>query len=224
MPSQQNQQQIELLQQKLSQAKSVAVIDYSGTGVNDQVKLRRAITAAGGEMFVTKNTLIDIAVGKGKLSESLQGMSAVVFSYTDEVAAIKSLFAFHKETEKVVIKQGLLGETVLSESELEKLSKLPGKGELIATLIARLQGPAYGIVNVLKANQRNLVYALQAIANKQSTNSNEEPKAEVKQDEVVAEPVVAVAEVEMTPTEPTQVAPEEKVEAASEPPIEATTT
>ena len=30
------------------------------------------------------------------------------------------------------------------------------KLELIATLISRLQGPAYGLVNVLNANARNL--------------------------------------------------------------------
>ncbi len=168
MPSQHNQQQIDVLAEKFSRAKSVAVIEYAGTTVADQVKLRSELSSAGGEMFVTKNTLIDIAAGKGKLADSLNGMNAVVLSYQDEVAALKKLFAFHKETDKLKIKQGMLLDKVLSPTELENLSKLPGKQELISMLISRLQGPAYGLVNVMKAGSRNLVYALKAIADKKA--------------------------------------------------------
>ncbi len=167
MPNQHNQTQVQLLQEKLSKAKSVAVVEYAGTTANEQVKLRAELKSVGGELFVTKNTLMDIALGKGKLSDSLEGMNALALSYEDEVSALKKLFAFHKETDKLVIKQGMMADKVLSAAEVEQLSQLPGKDELIATLISRIQGPAYGLVNVLKASQRNLVYALQAIADKQ---------------------------------------------------------
>lgn len=166
MPNQKNLKQVELLKEKIAQAKSLAIIDYSGTSANDQVKLRRAVAAAGGEVLVTKNTLIDIAVGVGKLTKSLEGMNAVVFSNQDEVAAIKALFQFQKDSEKVTIKEGYMGDKVLSASEVATLSKLPGKNELISMLIRTLNAPATGMVNVLKANQRNLVYALRAIADK----------------------------------------------------------
>lgn len=164
MPNKKNLSQVEIIKEKLSRTKSVAIVDYSGTTVNDQVKLRQQLAEAGGEMFVTKNTLIDIAIGKGKLTESLEGMNALVFSYEDAVAAIKKLFAFQKETEKLSIKQGLMDDKVLSAAEVETLSKLPGRNELIGMLMARLQGPAYGLANVLAAPTRNLVYALKAVA------------------------------------------------------------
>lgn len=166
MPNQKNLKQVELLKEKIAQAKSLAIIDYSGTSANDQVKLRQAVSDAGGEVLVTKNTLIDIAVGVGKLSKSLEGMNAVVFSNKDEVAAIKALFKFQKDSEKVTIKEGYMDDKVLSAKEVATLSKLPGKGELISILIRTLQAPAQGMVNVLKANQRDLVYALKAIAEK----------------------------------------------------------
>ncbi len=171
MPSQQNKQQVELLQEKLKTAKSVAIVDYAGTGVNDQVALRRQIKAAGGEFLVTKNTLIDLAVGKGKLTDSLKGMSAIVFGYGDEIAPIKALFNFKKEKEKLEIKQGLLGDQVLSVNQMEELASLPSKNELIAKLIGQLQAPVYGLVNVLQGSSRALVYALQAIATKGETKS-----------------------------------------------------
>jgi large subunit ribosomal protein L10 len=169
MPNKKNLSQVEIIKEKLSRTKSVAVIDFAGTTVNEQVKLRQQLAEAGGEMFVTKNTLIDIAVGKGKLTESLEGMSALIFSYDDAVAAIKKLFDFHKETEKLSIKQGLMDDKVLSAAEVETLSKLPSKTELIGMLMARLQGPAYGLVNVMTAPTRNLVYALKAVTDKGET-------------------------------------------------------
>lgn len=168
MPSKQNLEQIAVLQEKVKRAKTLTVIDYSGTNANDQVTLRRNIKVAGGELLVTKNTLLDIAVGKGKLSDALDGMNAFVFAYEDEVAPIKALFAFKKETEKLTIKKGIMADVVLSADDLERLSQLPSKSQLVATLISRIQGPAYGLVNVLKAGQRDLVNVLHAIATKNS--------------------------------------------------------
>lgn len=166
MPNQKNQKMVQSLKDKIAAAKSLAIVDYSGTSANDQVKLRQAIADAGGEVLVTKNTLIDIALGKGKLSESLEGMNAIVFSNEDEVAAIKALFAFHKDEDRLTIKEGYMDDSVLSPAQVEALSQLPGKNELISMLIRTLQAPATGMVNVLKANQRDLVYALKAIAQK----------------------------------------------------------
>lgn len=166
MPNAKNQKAVEVLKEKIAKAKSFAIVDYSGTSGSDQVKLRSDISEAGGEMLVTKNTLIDIAVGKGKLADSLEGMNAIVFSYEDAVAAIKKVFSFHKDEEKLEIKQGFMDDKVLSPQEVEALSKLPGKSELISMLIRTLQSPATGMVNVLKAGQRDLVQVLKAVAEK----------------------------------------------------------
>ncbi|MFZ5376601.1 MAG: 50S ribosomal protein L10 [Patescibacteria group bacterium] len=166
MPSQQNQAQVKVLQDKVAAAKSAVIVDYSGTTVADQVELRNMLREAGGEMYVAKNTLVNVAFGKKELAESLEGMNAVIFSNEDAVSALKKLFEFHKDKEKLVIKQGVMEDKVLSPGEVEALSKLPSKNELVVMLIQRIQGPAYGLVNVLKASQRDLVYALKAIVDK----------------------------------------------------------
>jgi len=110
MPNQHNQDQVQIIKDKLSKAKSVAIFDYSGTSVSDMTQLRSKVGESGGEVFVTKNTLINVAVGTGKLSDSLTGMNAIIFSYQDAVSAIKQLFSFQKETDKLTIKQGLMVE------------------------------------------------------------------------------------------------------------------
>ena len=167
-PSQRNQTTLQKLQEKVGRAKSVVLADFAGTTVNEQVKLRSEIKKAGGEFLVAKNTLIDIAVGKGKLTESLQGMNAAILSYEDPVTPVKALFEFRKKTEKLVIKQGYMDERVLSTSEVEALSKLPSKQELLAKLLMILKSPGTGLVNVLNAGPRNLVYALNAVKEKKS--------------------------------------------------------
>ena len=166
MPSTQNQSDLQVLKEKLSTAKSMAIVDYSGTTVNDQVDIRRNLRKVGAELYVTKNTLINLATDS-KLKESLEGMNAVVISYEDEVGGLKVLFDWHDKNEKLTIKLGMLGDAVLTAKDVEKLSKLPGKKELISMLIARLNSPASGLVNVLKAGMRDLVYALKAIEKKQ---------------------------------------------------------
>ena len=166
MPNKKNLDTVKTLKEKLAEAKSVVIFDYSGTSVKDQVDLRRKIKDAGGEVLVTKNTLIGIAIGKDEIKDVLEGMNAVVCAYEDEVAPIKALFEFHKEADKLEIKKGLMADKVLSQAEVEALSKLPSKAELIATLIARIKGPGQGLVNVMTAGTRDLISVLNNIAKK----------------------------------------------------------
>ncbi len=168
MPKQYKQDLVELLKEKISQSKAIAIVNYEGTSVQDQVKLRAKLSEAGAELTVAKNTFINIALGNDQFAEELQGMNAIVFSYDDQVSAFKELVEFNKETDKVEIKKGLLDDKVLSPAEVVELSKLPSKNELIGMVMARLQGPAFGLVSVLQAGQRNLVYVLKAIQDQKS--------------------------------------------------------
>lgn len=166
MPSQKNINQVEAIKTKLGNAKSVVVFDYSGTSASEQVELRSRVKEAGGEVIVTKNRLVDVAVGRGKLADSLDGMNAFLFSYEDAVGAVKKLFDFHKDTDKLTIKQGVMDDKILSASEVEALSKLPSRDELLTKMVMVLKSPGTGLVNVLKAGQRDLVGVLRAISQK----------------------------------------------------------
>jgi len=168
-PAAKKQTEVKKLQEKISKAKSAVIVDYSSLTVKEKTELLDKVNSAGGQFFVAKNTLMHIAFGKkAELKDSFSGMNGVLFSNDDAVAPLKALMEFHKKTEKLTVKKGVMDDKILSEDQVISLSKLPSKEELIVTLIHRLQGPAYGLVNVLQAGPRNLVYALNAIANKQS--------------------------------------------------------
>ena len=166
MPSKKNVDLTSQIKDKFAESKSAIIVDYNGVTANEQVQLRQDVKKAGGEMFVTKNTLINIAVDKPSLKESLTGMNAVIFSNKDAVAAIKAVFEFHKKSKKLSIKQGVMEDRVLSFEEVESLSKLPSKDQLIAKLIVVIQGPSTGLVNAMGGVSRNLVQVLKAISEK----------------------------------------------------------
>lgn len=166
MPSTKNVAQLQAVQEKVKKAKSAVFTNYAGLTVAEQTKLRADVKSAGGEFVVAKNTLLNKIFGKPELTSALQGQTGVVLSYTDEVAGIKSVVEFAKKAEKPEIKLGWMADKMLSLEEIKALAKLPGKTELMATLVSRLKGPSYGLVNVLQGNIRNLVYALHAIEKK----------------------------------------------------------
>lgn len=165
---------VENLTQTFNDSQSIVLADYTGISVNDQNQLRSQLQAAGGQLTITKNTLFRIvanqAIGEHpELIQALKGPNAFLFATGDAVAPIKVLFEFAKTNENLKIKLGILDGKVLSYQETEALSKLPSKQELIGQLLARLNGPMYGLVSVIQGPMRGLVYALSAIKDKKAT-------------------------------------------------------
>lgn len=161
-----NEETVASLKDKLSRSKAVVLTDQSGLSVSLAGELKKKLKAVDAESVVAKNTLIKIAskeLGIEFPEESLNGPTAALFAYNDEVAPLKELAAFAKTNEKPVIKAGLLGTTILSVERVTQLAKLPTKDVLRAKVVGSLYSPLYGIVGVLNGNIRNLVYTLNAI-------------------------------------------------------------
>ncbi len=155
---------VEALKRILAESKSVAVVDYTGLKVGQATQLRKNVKAAGGEVKVEKNTLFKLAVGKKDLD--LEGLSAFVFSKTDEVAALRVLAEFMKKAGVGTFKAGLLGDRILTAAEVEALAKTPGREALIANLLTSLNSPLFSLVYSLNWNLAKLVRVLDAISQK----------------------------------------------------------
>ncbi len=152
------------LKQILDASKSVAIVDYTGLKVSQATQLRREVKQAGGEMKVEKNTLFKLAAGKSDMT--LEGLSAFIFSKSDEVAAIKVLADFMKKNSVGTFKAGLLGDRVLSAVEVAALARIPGREALVAQLLSTLQSPASKLVYALNYNISKLARVLDAITQK----------------------------------------------------------
>ena len=154
------------LTQKLTDAKSVVFADYKGMTMSQLTQLRRELRGQDAEFSITKNNLLKLAINNAQLSvadEVLVGPVATLFSYDDEITPIKSLTKALKANLIGSVKGGLLSGEFMDQYLINKLATLPSKDELRGKTVGVLVAPLHGIVGVLQANLRNLVYALDQI-------------------------------------------------------------
>lgn len=163
---------VDVLAEKIKDAKSFMLADYRGLTVEQDTQLRNNLRKEGIEYKVYKNTLTKLAAEKNGiegLEVFLEGPTAIAFSNTDEVAPAKILADFAKKFDKLELKAGVVEGKVYDKKAVEQLATLPSKEELLAKALGSLNAPITGFVNVLNANIRGLVVALNAIKEKKET-------------------------------------------------------
>lgn len=140
--------------------------DYKGMTMSQMQTLRQGLDDVSAQFSITKNNLLKIALKENgyKIEDDvLEGPIATLFAYGDEIAPIKALTKALKDAGVGKTKAGFLAQEFLTDAKVKQLSELPSKEELRAKVVGALGGPLYGIVGVLQANLRNLVYALDQI-------------------------------------------------------------
>ncbi|OGE27604.1 50S ribosomal protein L10 [Candidatus Daviesbacteria bacterium RIFCSPHIGHO2_01_FULL_40_11] len=156
---QQKQEQVAKLTEKLGRAKAVVFADYKGLNMKQLSDLRDKLREVNGEFTITKNTLLERALP----STNLEGPTATLFAYDDEISPIKILVKALKDVALGKVKSGIMGKDILDEAIILQLATLPTKNELRAKTVGVLITPLQGMVGVLQGNLRNLVYALNQI-------------------------------------------------------------
>jgi len=158
------------VRERLSSSDGAILTEYRGLNVTELADLRRSLRQAGGEYTIYKNTLVRFAVrelGLGELEELLVGPTAIAFVDGDAAAVAKSLRDFAKGNPNLVIKGGILGETILSAKDASALAELPSKEQLLAQLAGAMAAPLQNMAGLLKALPQNFAYALRALADQQ---------------------------------------------------------
>ncbi len=160
---------VEEIKEKIENAESLVLVDYRGLNVEQVNELRSEYRKAGVDYKVYKNTMMRFAfknLGYDDMVEFLAGPSAVAFGMEDPVSAAKVTQKYVKETEKLVIKAGLVDGRIISVEEVEALAKLPSKEELVGKALGSLNSPIQGLATVLSGTVKGLAVALNAIAEK----------------------------------------------------------
>lgn len=166
----QKKQIVEEIKEKISNSQAVVLVDYRGLDVQEVTELRKKYKEAGVEYKVYKNTLMRFAfkdAGLEEFNEFLTGPNGIVFGLEDPVAPAKITSEFAKDHKKLEIKAGIVDGKIINLDEIKNLANLPSREVLIAQVLGGLNGPISGFANVLQGNIRNLVYALNAIREKQ---------------------------------------------------------
>ncbi len=156
---QQKEEIVAKLSEQLGKAKAVVFADYKGLTMKQLSDLRDKLRDVQGELTITKNTLLKKAMPEIEL----EGPTATLFAYDDEISPLKILVKTLKDTAVGKVKSGFLGDTTLDEGKILQLATLPTKDELRGKTVGVLVAPLQGMVSVLQGNLRNLVYALSEI-------------------------------------------------------------
>ncbi len=153
MNKQEKNQAIAELTEQFKANNCMYLADTSSIGAIDTNSFRRELFNNGIKMQVAKNSLILKAMrnsGKdfGELENALKGTTAILFSENSKAPA-QAIIKFRKNGNKPALKGAYIDSAIfIGDNQLDALSKLKSKEELIGEVIGLLQSP---VTNVLSA-------------------------------------------------------------------------
>ena len=171
MPTNEKKQLINEMQDWMSKCTVAISTDFSNLSVTEMTDLRQALKKLGINYKVVKNTLGLLAAeeaGRVGFKEIISGPTGIAYGFDEPADLAKIIFkAANNKGSVLQIKGGIIDGKVYSSDEIEKLSKLPSRDQLIATLLMKFQTPIYGLVNSLDSPVSSLARVIQARINQE---------------------------------------------------------
>lgn len=160
---------IDELAQELTAANNFYLADTSELTVETINQLRRKCFQSNIRLKVVKNTLLQKAmlrvegVDYGQLPDVLAGPTSIMFCDTANMPA-RVIKEFRKKSDKPLLKGAYVGEAVfIGDNQLEALSTLKSKEELIGDVIGLLQSPAKNVISALKGQGAKIAGILKTL-------------------------------------------------------------
>jgi large subunit ribosomal protein L10 len=161
---------------KLAVTPHFYITDASGMTVAQVTKFRALCFKRGVEYKVVKNSLIKKALEANNIDyssykSSLKGFSGIIFS--PEVAKLPAeiILEFKKANptvQKPLLKVASVDSAVfIGNDQLEALSKLKSREELIGDIIGLLQSPAKNVISALQSSGGKLAGILKTLSERE---------------------------------------------------------
>jgi large subunit ribosomal protein L10 len=169
---------IESLTEKFRENPYFYITDASGFSVARVNAFRRTCYEKGVEYKVYKNTLIQKALENLDVDysafsgEVLKGFSGIIFSKEVGNLPAKVLLDFRKKQGLKEPKPLLKGASIdsglfIGENQLEALSTLKSKNELIGDVIGMLLAPAQNVISALQSGQNTIAGVVKTLSEKE---------------------------------------------------------
>ena len=179
---------IEEIAAQIEGAEAIFAVDYRGISVAQAAELRSKLRESDSSFRIVKNRLTKLAAdkaGEGRLTDLLEGPTALTFVTGDTAGAAKTISTFNKEHDVLTFKGGFMGELLLDEDKFRSIARLPSREVLDGQLAGVVASPLTGLVRGLGSMIQGLALQLGQIAEK-GLVSGEAP-AEEKAEEPAAE-------------------------------------
>jgi large subunit ribosomal protein L10 len=164
-------QLIDSLTQQLADNNNFYLTDVSELNAQDTSDLRRLCFKYGIKMQVVKNTLLRKAMEAAEreyeeLYGTLVGNTSIMFAEAGNAPA-KLIKEFRKKSDRPILKGAFIEEmTYLGDEQLDFLSSIKSKDELVADVIALLQSPVKNVVSSLQSGGGKLSGILKTLSEK----------------------------------------------------------
>ncbi len=171
---------VDELAEKFASTDFFYIIDSSGMTVEQVNSFRRLCFQEGIEYWVVKNTLIKKALERQKQDYSeftsnklvFKGFSGILFSKDSGSLPAKVLQKFKEKNpklEKPVLKGASINAGFfIGSDQLEALSKIKSKSELLGEIIGLLQSPARNVISALQSSGQKISGLLKALEERNS--------------------------------------------------------
>lgn len=157
MTKQEKAQMINDLTAVLEESNIVYLTDIAGLNASNTTELRRACFKSDISLRVVKNTLLKKAMERVEakdfegLYDSLKGNTAIMISDKGNAPA-KVIETFRKKSDKPILKGAWIDQAVfVGDDQLQALSNLKSKEELVGEIIGLLQSPLKTVVSQLQS-------------------------------------------------------------------------
>ena len=164
---------IDNLAQRLDETKHFYLTDISSLNAEETSKLRRKCFEKEISLLVVKNTLLRQALEKSEgdfndLYDVLKDSTSIMFCETGNIPA-KLIKEFRKTMEKPLLKAAFVEESIyIGDDQLEALSNIKSKDELLGDLLMLLQSPATNLVSALASSSSKMAGALLTLSEKEN--------------------------------------------------------
>lgn len=158
---------------QITQFNSFVIMQYTKLNANAANDFRREIAKSGGSVeVVRKRVLIKAAQEAGIALDlaALPGHIGLVFAGNDPIETTKVVFKFGQNSKAVQVIGGRLDGKLYSGADIETLSKLPGKDEMRAQLLAVFEAPMAQTLAVMEALLTSVVYCLDNKSKQESSD------------------------------------------------------
>ena len=166
-------QVIENLAQSISEAKHFYLTDISALNAEQTSMLRRKCFEKDIKLVVVKNTLLKKALkkiegGYDELFDILKNSTSIMFADTGNAPA-KLIKEFRRTLDRPLLKAAFVEESLyIGDEQLDILSSLKSKEELIGDIILILQSPAKNVISALQSGGNTLTGILKTLSEKES--------------------------------------------------------
>jgi large subunit ribosomal protein L10 len=162
---------MEDLKRRLKGVRDLLFVDLERLNATEATQLRLALRRKQIRLRVVKNTLarrVFAELGLREAAQFLTGPSAVVWGGESIVELAREITDWAKKIDRFRLKGGLLQGTPLTQADVEALSQMPSREQLLGRLVGLLLGCAQRPVQLLQGVGSRLLGQIRAHAGESS--------------------------------------------------------